>query len=44
LKEAYYILYRSENNQHGQKMCSINKRKEVLSACPHRFGSFLKNA
>ena len=44
LKEAYYILYRSENNQHGQKMCSINKRKEILSACPHRFGSFLKNA
>ena len=44
LKEAYYILYRSENNQHGQKMCTINKRKEVLSACPHRFGSFLKNA
>ena len=44
LKEAYYILYRSENNQHGPQMCSINRRQEVFSVCLHRHRNYLKNS
>ena len=44
LKESFYILYRSENNQFGPKMCSVNRRQEIFSACSHRFQKFLKNA
>ena len=44
LKEAYYILYRSENNQHGPQMCSINRRQEIFSVCLHRHRNYLKNS
>ena len=44
LKEAYYILYRSEQNQHGPQMCTVNRKQEVLSVCLHRHKEYLKNA
>ena len=43
LKEAYYILYRSENNEHGPQMCSVNRRQEIFTPCLHRFRNYLKN-
>ena len=44
LKEAYYILYRSEPSKHGPQMCTVNRKQEVLSVCLHRHKEYLKNA